>query len=497
MQRITKLLDSFERSPISFWLCLGSLFIVVLAFHGRPVPSNNEFIYLLRLDPGIFPNDWSFSQPANEHWLFNFIFGLPLHLFSIGVAGWLGRIVFWVLCLAALLKLGKLWNIPVIAATVSIGLWLGMNQSVVNAEWMFGGFEAKVVAYTCLLFSLFGFSKGQITIPAILLGLSFSFHPAVGLWAVPAVGIALLAERLPIADLSKVVGLTFIACLPGIVPLLTEQVAAQPTDSGMWQFIVTVHMPFHFDPYYFSKIGMTVLGVMLIFNIVTLWNSDKFALRFIRNFQIAIAAFFLIGILMRFLEAYSLLRFMPMRLFPILTPLFFLFSAFYLFAKLDLAAKKILVAVVVIAAFSFLHPIDEAIDQMRMTKESWSSTSNDNAVCLNWISKNTPKDAVILASPVGREFWYWSNRAQIVSYMYPRYDRLVEWRQRIADLTGGVQIVSRESSREDIETGFANLSTDQVIALKEKYEANYLLSRTVYPFPVIFETETYKVYQLP
>lgn len=497
MQRITKLLDSFERSPISFWLCLLSLFLIVLAFHGRPIPSNNEFIYLLRLDPGFLPNDWSFSHSANEHWLFNLIFSIPASFLSIEIVGWLGRIAFWTLCLAALLKLGNRWDIPSWAATISIGIWLAFNQSVVNAEWILGGFEAKVPAYVFLLFALVEFSKQRIVLPAILLGLSFSFHPAVGIWAVPAVGLALLVERISFAHFSKVVAMTFLACLPGIIPLLTEQVAGQPATTDLWHFMVTVQMPFHLDPYYFSKVGMFVLGVMLMFNIAALWNANSFALRFFRIFQIAIAVFFLVGVLMRFLDLYSLLRFMPMRLFPILTPLFFMFTAFYLAAKLGSVQKKIVIGLIVVATLFPLHPFDNAIGQMRETKASWIAKPEDTEICLKWISQNTPTDTTILTSPTGREFWYRSNRAQIVSYMYPRYDRLAEWRQRIADLTGNVQIASRESSRSDIETAFAKLSAAEIIEIKQKYAANYLLTRTIYPFPVIFETETYKVYQLP
>ena len=88
-------------------MCLAFLFLVVLALHAKAVPFNNEFLYLLRLQPGFLPNDWTFSHAANEHWLFNTIFSLPAHLISIEAIGWLGRVACWLLCLAALLRLGR------------------------------------------------------------------------------------------------------------------------------------------------------------------------------------------------------------------------------------------------------------------------------------------------------------------------------------------------------------------------------------------------------
>ena len=278
---------------------------------------------------------------------------------------------------------------------------------------------------------------------------------------------------------------------------MTGQASAQTAAAEDWQFIVTTHMPFHFDPYYFSKIGIAVLAVMLVFNIVALRNAETFALRFFRNFQIAIAAFFVLGVLFRSFELYSLLGYMPMRLFPILTPLFFLFAAFYLASRHDSIAKKLAICVVLFGTMSFVHPFDEAIGQLRETKAEWIAKPDDAEASLDWLQKNVPKDATILSSPVGRKFWYLSHRAQIVSYAYPRYEKLAEWRRRIADLTANVEIKTRESSRSDIEGAFSKLSADQIIELQRKYAATYLLSRTVYPFPVIFETETYKVYRLP
>lgn len=497
MLKALKLNDLSERSSISFWLCLAFLFLVVLAFQGKTVPFNNEFIYLLRLQPGFLSNDWSFSQSANEHWLFNLVFSLPAKVLSIEVIGWIGRVTFWGVCLAALLKLGKSWALSYWAIAFSIAVWLACGQTVVNAEWIFGGFEAKPVAYACLLFALVGFSKQKIIAPSILLGLSFSFHPAIGLWAIPAVGLALLIERVAIPELVKVVGLTFLFSLPGLLPLLTEQTGAVPASFDDWQFVVTKLMPYHFDPFFFLVGKQVVLGLMLAFNLAALWKSEHFAIRFIRNFQIAIAGFFILGYILRALDQFPLLRLMPMRLFPILTPIFFLFTAFYLVSKLNFTYHKIAAGLFVVLVIGSLHPFQKGFDQMYGTRDTWRAKPDDLETSYSWISKNTPKDAVIIVSPYSRNFWYLAQRAQIVSYYYPRYERLPEWRQRIADLTGIAQIANHESSETDIGAAFEKLSVTQVAELKQKYSANYLISRTAYPFPVVSEAGNYKIYQLP
>jgi hypothetical protein len=159
--------------------------------------------------------------------------------------------------------------------------------------------------------------------------------------------------------------------------------------------------------------------------------------------------------------------------------------------------QKSAAAVFVLLTIALLHPIDQGIGQMRETKASWVAVPDDFEKSLTWISANTPNDSVILASPNSRKFWYLSKRAQVVSYSYPRYDRLGEWFTRIGELTANAHIPDRASSRETIDTAFNDLTTAQITALKEKHAATHLVTRAVYPFPVIFETGTYKIYRLP
>ncbi|MEJ7625145.1 MAG: DUF6798 domain-containing protein [Pyrinomonadaceae bacterium] len=491
--------ESPGRSSIAFWLCIAFVFLVVVALHGRTVPYGNEFIYLLRLEPGFLQNDWSFSQTASEHWLFNTIFSVPTRFVPVETVAWFGRVAFWIACLAALFKLGRNWPIPVWAIALSISLWLAFGQSVVNAEWIFGTFEAKVVAYACLLMALDGFARCKSVGPGMLLGLAFSFHPAVGLWAIPSVGIAMLVERRCAADLAKIALLTFLFCLPGLIPLIVGHEGAVEASAIDWEFVVKVHMPFHFDPFYFSKLGVGIVCLMGVFNAVAFWRVESFALRFLRNFQIAIGACFLLGFLLRAFEIFPPLRFMPMRLFPILTPLFFLFTVFCVLQHLQRDGRRGMQMVVVLVAIGLiapLNPLGEGLAHMRETRDSWRTHADDFETSLIWISQHTPPDAVILSTPNHGKLWYLSKRAHVASYRYPRYERLIEWRRRISDLTGGVEITEREQAHSEIANGFDRLSTEQILTIAQKYAGTHLVTRTEYPFPVIFETEQYRIYEL-
>ena len=478
-----------------FWLCVALLFLAVIAFHAKTVPFSNEFAYLLRLKPNFLPGDWTFSSPAREHWLFNLVFSIPSRIFSLQTAAWICRAASWAALLIGLVRLGRRWQLAYWKIGVSVFVWLAFAQTVVNEEWMFGGFEAKVVAYICILFSLVGFTKRSIVLPSFLLGLSFSFHPAVGLWAILAVGFAFLLERLSFKELSKVIVITGFFALIGAIPLLLDQSATGSPDD--WKFVVLYRAPSILDALKFSKSGMILCYVMLAFNCFALWRDGNFALRFLLKFQIALSAFFIAGLVLRWFELFSLLQVMPMRLFPVFTSLFFLWTVFYYFQRQTSREYKIVIALFAVLVIAFIDPIGKGYMQFRETVRTWTAAPNDFRQASEWISNTTPSDSLIIQPPNRTEFWYFANRRGIVSFGYPTYDRLPEWRSRLADLTGGHVIQKGETAGEEIENAFNQLTPEQITVLKTKYAASYLVSCGVYPYPIVFRTETYKVYQLP
>jgi hypothetical protein len=334
-------------------------------------------------------------------------------------------------------------------------------------------------------------------VPSILLGLSFSFHPAIGLWAIPAIGLALLFEKIPRIDFLKLVGITFVFSLFGSLPLFAEQSGAGAYSFDDWQFVVLYRVPWHLDLFQFSKSGMILIYVTLAFNVWALWKSDDFALRFLLKFQIALGLFFLLGFLLRWLEIYPLLRFMPMRLFPVLTPLFFIYTVFYAVSRLAFKQKKIAVSMFAVLVIAALNPFGKGFNQIRETVRTWTTAPDDIQKTSVWLAKNTAINAVVIQPPNRRDFWYLSRRASVVSFAYPTYNRLGEWRARLSDLTGNLKISKGETASEEIETAYNQLSIDQIEQLKNKYAATHLVSRAVYSYPIIFETKTYKVYQLP
>ncbi len=475
---IRSIKDNFR---LQFLLLLTAVFVFV----GKPVPYGNEPVYLLRLvkiyQPNFLPNDFSFAATGNEHWLFNHIFGLLPLIFSIETFAWFGRITVWVLLLSAIFRLAKHWEIPNWTVSLSIFVWLALGQTIVNGEWIFGGFEAKNLAYICLLFSLNFFLKKREIVASILLGLSFSFHPAVGLWAISAVGITLIFERYNLKTILQVVVITGFFALIGAVNLFGETNA----NVDDWKFFVTERAPEHLDPFYWLVKGFGVVALMFVFCRTANWNS------FLKNFLGGLGMFFVVGLVLRFFEQWQLLCLMPMRIFPVFLPLFFFFTLAKCFREKSFSALSAVVAILVFINILWWQKSELLpIVQVKETLQMWTAKVDDEIKAYLWLRENTPLDAVCLTPPNNRTVWFYSRRSQFVGFSYPPFEKMTEWRERLA------KIVGNKSESDAMTAAYNNLSEAEIRKLADEHRIDYFVGESNYGFRKVFESGNWKVYRL-
>jgi hypothetical protein len=493
----------------SFFLNFSVLFAYVLIMNreGFFVPSNNESLYLLQLaklwNPNLLVSDWTFSGPLFTHFVFNLIFGPLTLVFSLEVVGWMGRILCWSLILLALVQLGKHFRIPLWMITASVLLWLFYGQSIVGGEWILGTFEAKCIAYALLLFSLNGFMQERQVGPSILLGLAFSFHAVVGLWSALAVGFTLIVLRYPIGALIKSGCYTTLFALPALIPLLMTPFQSGAQSAESWKFLALVVIPYHFDPFYFGASGkhLLLLAILLCFNWIH-FKSDRNnqGLRLLIFFQAFLGLFFVLGFVARFTDNYQFLMLMPCRLFPVLLPLFFFFHlSSALHHSSSIKMRKCLVVFGCLALVMFGNPVGIFVDTVKKHYSIWTRLEPDWEKAFKWIEKNTPNNSIIISPPWRGESFYFSRRGQIANWWVPRFDRLTEWRERLESVTGDVSGVRPRTTKARMDhmiDQYNQLTATDIESLADKYGAAYLVSATTYGYPVIFQSETYKVYSL-
>jgi hypothetical protein len=249
-RRVMSLLQTLQlHSTLAFFTVLLAIFVI----HGHPVPSGNEYVYLLRLkttwDSQFLAGDWSFSLGASEHFLFNHTIGLLTLFLPLEIVGWVGRVTCWSAIVFLLFGLGRHFGLGPWGVATAMLAWLGAGQSLLADEWMIGGFEAKCVAYVLLMTAVVLLLEQRKALSAILLGLSFSFHPAVGGWGGLAVVLSLIAVEASLRGVIKYAFFAACSAMPGFIALLRAVINGSPTTTGDWAIAALVRMPHHLDPF--------------------------------------------------------------------------------------------------------------------------------------------------------------------------------------------------------------------------------------------------------
>jgi hypothetical protein len=494
---------------------------VTLLLYGWPVPRLSEELYLPLVkrvaDPGYLKGDWTFTGDFAEHWLFDHLFSPLAGMLSVSAFGWLGRLVLWPVLGVLLIRLGTRFGLPLWPAAFAVSFWLVSNQSLLGNEWILGTFEAKTVAYVCFLGALLAVTSRRIPLALSLIGLTVSFHPAVGLWSAWATGLALLALPDTRRATLRWCWLAPLFAVPGIIGALSAVGSVSP---ALKRFVVLEAIPYHTDPFFGGKtlgwaqvvLHVAILLAMFAFNLWSFSKSNRdLTQRFFAAFQVAAAVPFALAFIARVFDLWDFLRLMPLRSFPIIVPLVFFFQAFRYARQLATRegasrrrrrrarrdAALVIVATLAIAVLP-TSPLFAAPRMIRRNIAAWTAVDHEARV-FDWVRENTPK-GVRCIFPVDRQDAFErAERPQVVNWQAIPYDRLPEWKSRIDDLVGGPQYFAGSGWHGDLpvlRAAYNRLTTAQIDRIAAKYHASCLVSETRYSYQLLHLDGPVRVYAL-
>jgi hypothetical protein len=474
-------------------------------------PANNELVYMLVLrskaDPTFLAGDWTYSGVFSEHFVFNTLLGPLTSVISIEAIAWVGRVSAWALAAAVLLALAASFGSRPWPAAAALVVWLAIGQSVVAETWMVKTFEAKTLAYPLLVGALVAAMRGRIPWAAALVGLSLTFHPAVGLWGALALGTALLIERSTRWQTIRWSWLAAVGAAPGLIAALWGLSRGGTED---WEYAVLARFPFHLDPFEFPRRGMVLLALVLVWSLVwgwVLWSDVRF--RIVTWFQIGLAVLFAVGVLARLFEAWQALVYFPFRLLPLFAPLLALLYAARLVDRArwetfreNLARRSIvalslsaLAGLTMIWTLVLVNPAVTAINQVQRNLEAGRLQTDDTAEAFRWVADHLPADAVVVSPPWRLDASYLTERSHVASYFGFRYDESAEWRDRIRALLGS-DFDGGDPARVMFDL-YPRLTEEDVEVLADRYGVTHIVTEGTLDFVVVHEVGNVRVYESP
>jgi hypothetical protein len=126
-------------------------------------------------------------------------------------------------------------------------------------------------------------------------------------------------------------------------------------------------------------------------------------------------------------------------------------------------------------------------------------TSGETVDVANFAKANTPSDALFLTLPKFGEFRTLADRAIVVDFVaFPFQDAaMLEWHTRMVDCYGTTDLLGFNALPE-LNHRFHSITDDQLNTLTAKYGIDYAVvySDTVTNFPVLYQTESFKLIQI-
>lgn len=491
------------------------LSFLLVSLVSAPIPAVNEPHYLAMArhwwNPSWCTNDLFLSSfPA--HQVFYGMFGCLTLWFDFATVAFLGRAISlamvaasWTTLASRLQRENLEHSSP--RATVLLSAWLFLGLQAIgnlSGEWLIGGFESKVVAYSLVFWSIAALLDRRLLTAAACGGAAISFHPIIGLWHLAAMCFAELV-RFDIEHsrwrrwLVATVLLVLVA-LPGLWPAIELLRASNAGTNVIANYIqVYYRLKHHLNPLDFGVANYARYGALgLAWLCLLYWRRRRTGSRDVRwwmGYIIAAALFAGMGLVAGWGPQPQpanllsephwrmvVLKFYPFRLFDLLLPVAVAIQLPSLFPQRWLWLLGGVGLAWAVIATRVMPPPNQLPSAMRA---DWRDACR-------WVAANSPADTVFHTPFEAEAFKWFAQRAEYVNLKDCPQDAagIVEWNRRLQFITKW-----SEKSFKDDET----YSVEELRELVRQTSVGFAITRTRvrYDADLLYSNNTYKILRLP
>lgn len=516
--------------------CLNFLVIWILC--AELVPGINESHYLPKAkaawDPSFAPDDL-FLSSGNAHWFFSLFCGWLTTFAPLTAVAWTGRLVCWWAMAFAWQQFAYRMRFSILLGSGALAAWiLATRLGNWAGEWALGGFEAKSLAYPCIVLAIAELTAAKWARVWPLVGLAIAFHPLVGGWA----GLTIVwvwlwsGRRSPLGNqiVPGCLGLALAAL--GIFPALS--MIGGPSQSGsvvVAQIHAFYRLAHHQSPRLFHASQHLSGGLSLALLILATWLhrripplncpgpiappvSTVLKLGWL-SVAVSLAGLLIdtVGVRIRPDAAAGLLRFYWFRWSDVMVPLAWVCCVLHSVlqfcgehepgtlpgATTDVAKTNVQgyrciplglcwLAILCVSADQVAKiwsrdyaPADQTLlmSENKRLRSSHDVVKDWQEACA-WIRKNTPPQALFFTPRAQQTFKWYAQRAEVVTFKDVPQDgkSLLEWYDRV-----GRCAPPRDSSLQPMQW-----STDHMNRLQRRYGFAYVLvDRRIQRDPLLLE----------
>ncbi|MEM8809033.1 MAG: DUF6798 domain-containing protein [Cyanobacteria bacterium P01_G01_bin.38] len=540
-----KRLSSFTSSALSVLTIAAFLSLGFVLTKNMGTTNEIHHLPLARqaFDPSWVPGDIYYSEDPGYRWLFQRLFGPMTASLGFLATSLVGRLVGYSCLATGLWCLGRQLGLGLWGMLLALCLFIYPNtnaaQGAIAQEWLIGGIEPKVFAYSLMFMALsFALSKRYLWM-VVCLGLSASFHVLVGGWSTIAMGLWLLIRRQTVFANARqwgtavlLYGIASVFALRAVLKQLMTpvsgddamgQVRSIPTGEFSPSYLYTfLRNPHHVNPLSWAPFEWLVASLYLIvFLGIVVWlrrqaRVDEGAT--LGQNRLAFAGFvgaclmlFAVGVCVAPFDLQGkFLQYYPFRVGDLMLPLGTCLLVATMLETL-LHRRWFVIGSVVVLGLAISFEVSDfqqsAVELVNFPGEAQQVKPDWKDMC-GWIKANTPRDSLIVSQPDDLDSLYWlAERPTVAKFRFVPSASSAEvaaWYERIVDLGGGLDLLAdvdrhkdpKKAVRRALNQGYFGLETVDAIALLEKYQADYFLTQTAHQLdlPIVYRNASHILY---
>jgi hypothetical protein len=459
------------------------------------------------VEPNWLKNDWYLNLGLGYQGLFYSFFGPVVTQLGFQHAAYAGRLVIYLGLAVALRLFFKAIKLPFPLALLVL-LVLLRHGSLVAGEWIFGGVEAKPISYFFAVLALTFFIRRAYLAAFAFAGAAISLHVLVGGYAAFCLAAALLLNqewRSEWRRWSVRSWPLFLLGLPGLAGVLTTLLQGHTVDTTRaWELYVQYRNPHHLLPSGWVStawIPEFTFAVALFAGVFLLSKSPS--VRFIAGYALGSTALFLIGLVLFALGRTTLLLYYWFRFPDVMVPFLGSVLVALLLAGilgwrpledgerplpgqgLQTRVKTIVSLILILAAAATTGGTALRVAAAYGTRGQ--PRSDPRAIMLDYISENTPREAVFLVDPTIQDFYVVAQRAMFVSWKHvpeSSPEDVLEWYRRITLANGRAPTSNGRNGLAELEANFYKLNAAQITEIASSYGVDYYLGKTEQQLPL-------------
>ena len=455
------------------------------------LPSAKQFV-----EHDWLSNDWCLNLDIGYRHLFDFTFGTLVSWLGFEYGSYFGRLLVYILLAIAIYIFFRTLRLRLSFGLLILLLFLN-HQSLIAGEWIVGGLETKTIGYAFVILSFSSFFRKRYLMGFAFAGAAMSFHILVGCYALFCIAVATLLNRAWRSEWRLYINYSwpfFITSYFGLQAVIKQLLPQSDVDATRaWEIYVQFRVPHHVLPAAWDGnlwIGILVLATALFLIMYSIGKSN--ATRFVAAYALGSVSLFLFGLVIYTWGEMHLLRYYWFRFPDVMIPfmsavLIALFLndigdgrlvIYTLPHRFQTGIQTILrrVAPIIVISATILIIFQSLYRLQTECKYFQQHNAEPRLSALEWISENTPTQAIFLVDPSISDFYIHAQRAMFVSWKHSPQSAvdILEWYERIK-LCNGNRFPDKSgfNSLEELRANFYNLDEDQIRQIANSYGISY------------------------